>query len=917
MDRPNARKDTRTTFRRAYRALLRLLPFEFRAEFGRDMEQAFCDEREDVRERGRVRETLAFWFRVARDFARTAPQQHWDVLRQDGRVGLRLLIRNRGFAAAAILTLALGIGGSTSIFSVVYAVVLRPLAFPESERVVRIGWARDGETTRGVSGISFGNLLALREKCRSFDLIGAVRYDSLSSDKGSLLVALPHSGAIGVGQPFVSPQMASASFFGVFGASTVIGRLPDARDEQPGSTPVAVISHGTWTSLYGRSPDVIGRTLVRHFGDGVKKTVTIVGVLAPGAFEYPYPSSGQVTAWGVLDPDAMRRRDDDGREILSLGAYARLAPGITLEAAQAEITALTPRLAAGLPDHLASPKTTLQAVLLRDQIVGSVRTPLLAFLGAVACLLLVASVNVASLVLARAISRGPEFAARFALGARPLRVARQLLTESAILAVCGGLFGLALAWVARRAFVAVSPSMPRLDESGIGTPALVFALLAVLLATCITGLVPALQSSRRSVVDGLRRAGGASATATVFSRPLAVLAAVEVALVLVLLAGTGLLVNSFARLILFDLGFDARSTIVTMIERNIEPDGSSPPAKRTEAAQTVATLSARQQQMRAVDNEIMQLVSGIFGISSAGLAGDVPFGPSYRAAVNIKIGDAPAAVPLRIASPEALDALGMRMVDGRWFSTADGDGTPFVAVVNEAMARRLWEGRRPVGDRIAYGRRSLQVVGIVADVRYRGAREDARPTLYVSSTQISPEPVMLVVRPRPGVTGMERTLAAELSRMGNRIKPGGPRRLEDLWWKQLADARFLTLVLSVFSVLALAVALVGVHGVLRFLVAQRTREMGIRKALGATRLDLVALVLGQAMRFALPGCLVGLVAAAAAGPALGSLLFGVTPADPLTLLAATVLLIAAVLVGAYLPARRASAIDPALSLRAE
>jgi ABC-type antimicrobial peptide transport system permease subunit len=241
-----------------------------------------------------------------------------------------------------------------------------------------------------------------------------------------------------------------------------------------------------------------------------------------------------------------------------------------------------------------------------------------------------------------------------------------------------------------------------------------------------------------------------------------------------------------------------------------------------------------------------------------------------------------------------------------------------VAVVNETMARRFWGERgSPIGDRIIFGYRSMQVVGIVADVRDRGAREPVRPAFYVSATQMPPDPVMLVVRTAPGFSGIENAIAADLAQMGNRIKPHSPRRPEDIWWAQLADARFLTVVLSVFSLVALAVALIGVHGVLRFMVAQRAREMGIRKALGATRLDLVRLVLGQALRFTLPGCVVGLAAAAAAGPAIRSMLFDIDPTDPLTLAAATLLLVVTILAGAYFPARRAGAVDAALSLRAE
>ncbi len=903
--------------RRLYRSLLRLLPFEFRAEYGRDMEQAFADEEGDVRARRNVTEILDFWLRTVRDFARTAPQQHWDILWQDMRVGVRLLTRNPGFAATAILTLALGIGGSTSIFSVVYAVVLRPLDFPESERVVRIGWAKTGEDMpNGLRPLSYSHLQTLRDKATSFDLIGGTRYDSLRSDRGSLEILLPHSGVIGAGQPFRGPVMASPSLFRIFGASTVLGRLPTEQDEQPGATPTAVISYGTWTKLYGRDPAVIGQTLARFVGGGQKKSVTITGVLSADALEYPYGENERTPAWGLFDPDVTRMRDDNGREQFNVGTYARLAPGVSLEAARAELAALSPPLRSDLPDFMASANAALQAVRLRDEIVRKMRTPLLAFLGAVSCLLLVASGNVASLMLARTMSRRQEFAARLAIGARPLRIARQLLTESAILTLSGGLLGVGLAWAARRAFIAISPPMPRLSDSAIGAPALAFALCGVLLATCVIGLMPALQASRRSVLDGLRRAGGAGASSTAFSRPLAVLAAAEVAIVLVLLAGTGLLVNSFARLVFFDLGFDT-ATIAASVERNVTvptPPRAAPAAK---GRQTVAVLSERSRLLRAIDDEIVDRVSAIPGVVAAALTGDVPFGPASRAGADVRIGDAPATSPvLRIGGPGTLKALGMRMAAGRWFEPGDREGTPLVAVVNETM-RKSWAERSPLGDHIVFGNRVLQVVGVVRDVRDQGARSDVRPTLYLSRTQFPPYPAALVVRGRPGAIGLERAIAAELARMGDRVKAGGPTRLETFWWRQLADTRFLTTILSVFTTLALAVAIVGVHGIVRFIVAHRMREMGIRKALGATPGSVVRLVVGQALRFAVPGLVVGLLGARLTGPALRSLLFGITPADPLTLLAAIALLLAAVIAGAYFPARRASAVDPALSLRAE
>jgi putative ABC transport system permease protein len=714
-------------------------------------------------------------------------------------------------------------------------------------------------------------------------------------------------------------MMASASLFRIFGASAVLGRLPDEHDEAPGAPPVAVLSYRTWTSVYGQDPHVIGRLLTRYVRNHQRRPVLIVGVLAPDAF--PYPINGNTTAWASLDRDMLAEIDDGGHPVFNhyLEVYAHLAPGVSVEAARGEVAALTPRLSVGLPDFERYRNASLSAVLLRDEVARTVRAPLMAFLAAVSCLLIVASVNVASLVLARTLSRRQEFAARFALGARPLRIARQLLTECAVLAMAGGALGLAVAWAGRRVFVAISPSMPRLDQSGLGTPAWLFAFGGVLLATCAAGVVPALQASRHGVADGLRRAGGGSAAATGFSKPLAVLAAAQVGVVLVLLAGTGLLVNSFARLALFDLGVNPRGVFMFSVAHRAPPSPASTPASRPQGSQTASVLTDAQRARNAIDEDVLRRVSAVPGVLSAGLTGDDPLGASYRAGADIRIGDSSAAVTarLRVAGASALGALGMHVSAGRWFTDADREGAPLVAVVNQTMAERFWNGRNPVGDRIVSARQTMAIVGVVQDVFSFGARQEVSPTLYLPAAQATPNQVMLVVRAAPGARGVDRAVAAELARMGDRIQTGGPTRLEDVWWRQLADARFLTAVLVIFSVLALAVALVGVHGVLRFSVTQRTREMGIRKALGATGLDLVALVVGHVLRFTAAGCVLGLAAALAAGPTIRSLLFGVTPSDPLTLAAATALLVAAVVLAAYFPARRAGAVDPAISLRCE
>jgi hypothetical protein len=345
---------------------------------------------------------------------------------------------------------------------------------------------------------------------------------------------------------------------------------------------------------------------------------------------------------------------------------------------------------------------------------------------------------------------------------------------------------------------------------------------------------------------------------------------------------------------------------------------SGAPPGPTPAAQNVAVLTARQHAAAAIGEEITHRVATIPGVQAVGLTGDDPFGSPYRYAdVRIADADPPVDAGRRVASQSALDALGLHLAGGRWFDSDDREGMPLVAVVNQTLAKKLWNGRNPVGERFLEGRRTWLVVGVVGDVYNFGARGEIRPTFYVPTTQIYPDPVLMVVRKRPGAAGVEKLVRAQLALIGPQIRALPPRQLENMWWRYLSDARFLTLVVSVFSLLALVIALVGVHGVLRFSVAQRTREMGIRKALGAADSALILLVVGQALRFTLPACVVGLMAAWAAAPAIRSLLFGITPTDPLTLVTAAVLLVAAVVVAAYFPARRASAVDPSRSLRCE
>jgi len=886
--------------RRIYRALLRLLPFEFRAEFGEDMEQAFCDEHDDVSVRRKRPEAVGFWMRTIKDFARTAPREHWDLLRQDVRIGVRLLARDRAFATAAILTLALGIGGTTAIFSVVNAVVFRPLPFPEPNRLVEIESIPKKLTGWTTESLAYAQFTALRTQISVFDGVGVEHAGGYQLQDAS-------------GRPPIPVSLVSASLFRVFRAAVVAGRLLDDSDERSGAPLVVVISHRLWTSRFGSDLAIVGRVFTRAVNPGESRPVTVVGVLSPD-FVFPYPMAmTKEDAWSPLQWDA-EMPGANPYLTFSLDAFARMRPGASLTAVQTQLDTVARRMAATTETDC-----QLRATPLRDAVAGNARTPLLAFLGAVSVLLLIACANVANLMLARASARQQEFAVRTALGAGRFRVARQLLTEAGLLAGAGGALGLIVAAAGSGAFVRISPQMPRLQETHVDVAVLVFAAATVIFATLVAGLVPAFQCSRGNVAEALSRAGTSHGTTRRWRRPLGLLVTAQLALALMLLVGAGLMMNSFVRLIRFDLGLNPTGVVAVDYSHRI-----TVPASRTlaeEKQRGVVVFDELDRRTAAFSQAMIDRASALPGVVRVGLTDNLPL-RGMHSSTSVTIEDGPPLprqplVETRSATPGYFQALGIRLDRGRWFDANDREGSRRVAIVNQTMARRFWPGGSALGKHVVVNGRRTEVIGVIKDVYHGGARDEITPEIYQPYAQRPRAWGTLVVKGANDVRGIEGAVASAVRGLDGGVKISSTRRLEDLWSALLADLRFTTWLVSVFTLLAVLLALVGVHGVLRYSIVQRRRELGIRVALGATRSGLVALVIGQALRYAVAGVLVGLLGAVAAGRLIRSLLFGVMPTDALTLASVTLLLLGVVSFAALWPARRASRVDPVASLRCE
>ncbi len=816
-----------------------------------------------------------------------------ETLAQDLRFGLRMMIKSPGFTAVAVLTLALGIGANTAIFSVVNAVLLKALPYPDPQRLVVL-WTDNPKMQLGFREMPPANadIPEWRARAQSFEHLAVFT---------PYLVDLSSEGA----PERVGGVAVSADFFLLFGVSPQVGRVFTPAEDQPGGDKVAVISHSLWQRRFGGASDIIGKTLAINDENRV-----IVGVMPPG-FHFPrgpemppvfgFPGRNDVwvpLAWGAQWEWASR----------STVVLARLKHGVALAQAQAEMDTIVKQ-----QDH---PRRTSQANgwtvevrPLQTQVVGNTQSLLLLLLGAVSVVLLIACVNVASLLLTRATTRSREIAVRSALGASRARIVRQLLTEGSILSVCGGAGGLLLAWWLLPALIALSPAnIPRLDEVSIDWLVLSFTLLVSICASILFGLAPALAASRAPLNETLKAAGQRSAGSQ-NRRWTDWLIVAEVALTFVLLVAAGLLIRSLMRMHAVDPGF--RASQVTAFEIVLPGKKySSPQSRISFFEQLTARLNAAPGVDAAAAISILPL-SGMDSGEGVTVEGHVSSGGE----------DAPI-VQRREITPDYFKVMGVPLLKGRVFTAQDHADAPLALVVSETFARQMLSGKDPLGVRVRLGRAGSQnpwrtIVGVVGDVHSSSLTAAPRPQFYLPHTQWNRSGMTIVMKSPLAQAELIAAAKAGVKALDPALPVTKVQTMESVLSTATVGPRFSALLLAIFAGLALVLALIGIYGGVAWAVGQRTPEIGLRMALGAQPFDLLRLIVGQGIKPVLIGLALGGAGAGALTRLMRGLLFGVSATDPLTFVVITTSLLVVTMLACWIPARRATKVDPMTALRSE
>ena len=818
-------------------------------------------------------------------------REYLGELRQDLVFGLRQLWKNPGFACVAILTLALGIGGTTAIFSAVNAVVLRPVAVAEPERLVYVF-----ETWRDLrrGSVAMGNVTEWSRRNAVFDAMAAIRWSSLNVTE----TATPER---------VIGARVTAQFFTVLGVPAALGRTLGPADDEPGRDDVVVLSDRIWTRLFGSDASIVGRA-IRLSG----RRYTVVGVM-PRSFDLTANSEE------IWIPAAFTTTDKADFDRHSWTVLARLKPGVTIDQARGQMVAIAAQLEKEHPRDLAERRADVADFT--QIFVGDVRQRLLVLLGAVGLVLLIACGNVANLLLARGAVRSTELAVRAAIGAGRGRLVRQLLTESLLLAGLGAAAGLVLAHFALRAILALSPpGVPRLDQAALDAPTLAFTAVVALACSVVFGLVPAWRAAVIGTSDALRtgRSGGMGSSRDRVRNALVV---VEVALALLLLVGAGLLIRTAVALDAVSPGFDPHGVLSARI--------ALPRDEYIEDDRIMQTFERMIEAARAIP-----------GVTQAAVVSQVPLGPGGNSNGLIPEGrpiEARSVINsrLRLVSPGFFETMRVPIKAGRGFTDADRRGQPKVMVISEALARQAWPNESAIGKRISCcepgtdGPNSPNykiVIGVAGDVRSSGPAIEPAAEFYLPIAQAPVgstgawewiQRTMYIVARTPQEPS---TLAAPLARAINQIDPNLPlfdvRTMEARGAQAMATSRFNTLLLTTLGAVGLVLAAIGIYGVIAYFVSQRTQEIGVRLALGAGPTDVTRMVIRQALKPVLVGLVLGIGGAAAAGGVLSTQLYGVTPRDPLTIAAVSLAFIAVAVGASWAPARRAARVDPTRALNA-
>jgi putative ABC transport system permease protein len=822
-------------------------------------------------------------------------QDFWQQLRQDAAYGARTLRRSPLYTTIAVLTLAIGIGASTAIFSVVHAVLLRALPYRESDRVVTIwnGYRQGGEVSH--TAIAPAEFADVMDQNRTFDAVAAVARAAVN--------LTGTCGGSGTCEPErVNGYSVSPSLFTLLGTTPALGRTFADADGVAGAEPVVLLSHALWMRRYGGDSAIVGRGININ-----GRLRTVIGVMPP-AVRFPDAPVNFLRERGDLwVPNAWQNNRGEERGNQYLGFLARIRPAASMDEVRTDLETISARFRSSFPDRYnqSTVPWALDAIPLREQMVGDVRRPLLVVLGAVLLLMLIACANVAHLSLARGAARRQEFAVRAALGAGRRRLVRQVLTESLLLGLGAGLIGITIAIASTRALVQLDAGMiPQLDATRVNGTVLLFALLVTVFCAVLVGVVPALRQSMTSVHDALRAGRGGAAQPR--RRVRSVLVVAEVAMALVILVGAGLLTRSFLALQKVDQGFAPGPTLTFAI--------TLPRARYDSAAKMVAFHDQLRARLASVPG-----VDAVSAIDPLPLGGSSWSGTFHVEGQPTAPGQEPPHGEYNVAMPGFVETLHMRLVKGREFEMSDGPGAPAVAIVDDRLAEKYWPGEDPIGKRISSNGDTgpwASVVGVVRHVHRSGPKNAGEPQIYFAYRQRVQTPLSYVVRTNVDPLSIVRAVRTQVASLDADLPIARIASMETLESTALARDRFNALILLVFAGTALLLAAVGLYGVMAYLVAQRQAELGIRLALGGGPGDVARLVIGDGMRMALLGIVIGTLASLALGRALEGLLYGTRPTDPLTyaVIAATLAVVS--LLASAIPARRATRADPVDALRA-
>ncbi len=814
------------------------------------------------------------------------------MILSDLRIGLRMLLKEPGFTVLAVLTLALGIGANTAIFSVVNGIVLRPLAFPEPERLVAI-WETN-KSRDELSNSSPANFNDWQKHSRSFSGIAASFGRSFNLTHGDV----PER---------IRGNEVSPNFFEVLGVDAELGRTFLLGDSVP-NEPSVVLSHALWQRRFGGDPEWVGRTIPLN-----GKMHVIIGVM-PAWFRFGWPQQGGSTwvseAWtraprGIPEPLYEKIEDlTTLRNLSYLRIFGRLEPDVPLNEAQSEMDVIALQLEHSYPDT--NTDSRIQLVSLHEQSIGEVRPALMVLWGAVGFVLFIACANVANLLMARASGREREMAVRASLGATRGRLVSQQLTESLLLSLLGGALGVVFAIWGTDLLLAIEPGdLPRISEIEVDGGVLSFSLVVSLFTGLLFGLVPSLYTSKLDLQSSLKEGAG-FALGREKRRMLRSFVVAEVGLALILLTGAGLMIQSFLYLRSVDPGFDAENVLALRVRL--------PETEYSDDAQKVAFYK-----------QSLERFENLPGVMSVGGVLGVPLSRDISGRFNIVIEGRPEPPPeerpapgYQIVSPDYFHTMGIPLQRGRDFVSQDDAERPEVAIINQTMANTLWPGDDPLGQRISFnGEDWIEIVGVVGDVHHYNLFDDPRPELYLPYTQTTLPFMTFVIRTVADPLALVPAVRAQLRELDRNLPVFGVATLDQTLRDSVARPRFHTFLLGLFAAVALVLAVTGIYGLLAYFVSRSRREIGIRMALGAPPRDILRLVVGQGLALAFAGLVIGLIGALALTRILSSFLFGVTATDPWTFAGVCLILTAATLLASLVPARRAMRVEPVGALRLE